>query len=62
MKARLIKCPKCARDIGVYDGRTTMIRTYRCECGRYFRYDPRVNSLEQTEKPERTTSSGVRFY
>lgn len=62
MRKQIIYCPKCARHLYTYNGKTTMDVDVRCECGRYYNYDPQRNMLKQIARPERTSAAGARFY
>lgn len=62
MRRENIYCPECARLIYKYDGKSTMDIDLRCECGRYYNFNPQRHEVIQIKRPERTTASGVRFY
>lgn len=59
---RLIYCPDCARELYYVGERQTMHITKRCECGRFYDIDPQLMSAKRVKRPERTSSSGDRFY
>ena len=63
MSKKIILCPKCRRKVGNADARTTMTLEYVCHnCGKAVRYIGETGEVKPCDKPERTTSSGARFY
>ena len=62
MKKYIVYCPDCARIVYNYDGKHSTQVNLRCECGRYYRFDPKHNQINRINKPETKTSSGARFW
>lgn len=62
MKKGEIYCPECARVIYIYDGKHKSEVNLLCKCGRTYRFDPCKDKIKLINKPERTTSSGARFW
>lgn len=63
MSKKTILCPKCHRKVGYADTQTTMTLEYVCHhCSKAVRYIGETAEVKIAEKPERTTSSGARFY
>lgn len=61
MKRETLYCPMCARDLYDWDGKSTIGIEKRCECGRFFFINPTKNIVKEIKKPDRTSSSGMRF-
>lgn len=62
MKNKIVYCPECAAEIYKYDGVHTSEIVVRCShCDRYIKYSP-LKGTKIINKPETTSSSGVRFW
>ena len=62
MRKKEIYCPECLRIIYLYDGKHESSVNLHCECGRFFKFEPKGCKLTEISKPSRNTSSGVRFW
>lgn len=62
-ESKPIKCPWCRRKVATYDGRTTMDIRAACRyCRKLVVYHVGNGTTEIKELPERTESSGKRFW
>ena len=60
---KTIYCPKCGRKVAIWDGRSTNNISVKCKkCNKLVVYDVENEKAEVKEIPQRTTSSGMRFY
>lgn len=58
-----IMCPKCKSFLVKADKRDRNVRKIKCNCcGKWIWFIAKTNYFEIRNIPERTTSSGVRFY
>ena len=57
----IIYCPECARQIYIWDGKSTMSIEVGCKCGKFLRFTPN-KEVKVIKRPERNSSSGVRFF
>lgn len=63
MNRKDIMCRRCGIRVMSYDGKSkTPIITKCTGCGRYLRFNPLSQVTIFVEKPERQSSSGMRFY
>lgn len=62
-KPKVIICPQCLRQVGTYDGRSTINKSVRCKnCKKLVVYDIKSGKCELKPIPERMQGSGMRFY
>ena len=62
-KYKKIYCPKCGRKVATLDGRSTINISVKCKkCNKLVVYDVENEKAEIKEIPQRSTSSGMRFY
>lgn len=60
---KTIYCPKCRRKVATWDGRSTINISVKCKkCNKLIVYDIENEKTIIKEIPQRTTSSGMRFY
>ena len=60
---KTIYCPKCGRKVATLDGRSTINISVRCKkCDKLVVYDVEIEEVKIKAIPQRTTSSGMRFY
>ena len=60
---KIIYCPKCGRRVATWDGRSTINISVKCKkCNKLIVYYIEKQETEIKEIPQRTTSSGMRFY
>ena len=60
---KTIYCPKCGRKVATWDGRSTINISVRCKkCDKLVVCDVESGNTKIKEIPQRTTSSGMRFY
>ena len=60
---KTIYCPKCGRKVATWDGRSTINILIKCKkCNKLVVYDVENEKVKIKEIPQRTTSSGMRFY
>ena len=60
---KTIYCPKCGRKVATWDGRSTINISVKCKkCNKLVVYDIENEKVKIKEIPQRTTSSGMRFY
>lgn len=60
---KTIYCPKCGRKVATWDGRSTNNISVKCKkCNKLVVYNVENEKVEIKEIPQRTTSSGMRFY
>ena len=60
---KTIYCPKCGRKVATWDGRSTINILVKCKkCNKLIVYDVENEKVKIKEIPQRTTSSGMRFY
>ena len=60
---KTIYCPICGRKVAAWDGRSTNNISVKCKkCNKLVVYDVENEKAEAKEIPQRTTSSGMRFY
>ena len=60
---KTIYCPKCGRKVATWDGRSKNNISVKCnKCKKLVVYDVENENVEIKEIPQRTTSSGMRFY
>ena len=60
---KTIYCPKCGRKVATWDGRSTINIVIKCKkCNKLVVYDVENEKVKIKEIPQRTTSSGMRFY
>ena len=58
-----IFCPRCHRAVAIYDGKQTINLIAKCKkCKKLVVYHVDTEKTEIKEIPQRTTSSGMRFY
>ena len=58
-----IFCPRCHRAVAIYDGKQTINPISKCKkCNKIVVYHIDTEKTEIKEIPQRTTSSGMRFY
>ena len=58
-----IYCPKCGRKAGVYNGHSTINYIAKCKkCKLLVEYNQNENRVRNEKEPERTCSSGKRYY
>ena len=62
-KPKTIYCPKCGRKVATWDGCSTNNISVKCnKCKKLVVYDVENEKAEIKAIPQRTTSSGMRFY
>ena len=60
---KTIYCPKCGRKVATWDGCSTNNISVKCKkCNKLVVYDVENEKVKIKEIPQRTTSSGMRFY
>ena len=60
---KTIYCPKCGRKVATWDGRSTIDISARCKkCDKLVVYDVESGNAKIKAIPQRSTSSGMRFY
>ena len=60
---KTIYCPKCGRKVATWDGRSTINVLAKCKkCKKLVVYNIENEETKIKEIPQRTTSSGMRFY
>ena len=60
---KTIYCPKCGRKVATWDRRSTINISVKCKnCNKLVVYDIENEKVKIKEIPQRTTSSGMRFY
>ena len=60
---KTIYCPKCGRKVATWDGRSTINILVKCKkCNKLVVYDVESEEVKIKAIPQRTTSSGMRFY
>ena len=60
---KTIYCPRCGRKVGIWDGRSTMNISVKCnKCNKLVVYSVENEKAEIKEIPQRSTSGGMRFY
>ena len=60
---KTIYCHKCGRKVATWDGRSTINISVKCKkCNKLVVYDIENEKVKIKEIPQRTTSSGMRFY
>ena len=60
---KTIYCPKCGRKVATLDGRSTINVVAKCnKCKKLVVYNVKNEKVEIKNIPQRTTSSGMRFY
>lgn len=58
-----IYCPKCGRKVLTYDGKSKITKDVVCKkCNKLAVFNPENRTVVLQELPNRTTSSGARFY
>ena len=62
-KIKIIYCPKCNRKVTKWDGKSSINPVAKCQkCNKLVVYDIKTEEVKRKIVPERTTSSGMRFY
>lgn len=62
-EAKTIYCPRCGRKVATYDGRSKINPTAKCgKCKKLVVYNIEKDKAVLKEVPNRTQSSGMRFY
>ena len=60
---KTIYCPRCGRKVTTLNGRSANNISVKCKkCNKLVVYDVKNEKSEIKEIPQRTTSSGMRFY
>ena len=60
---KTIYCPECGRKVATWDGRSTNNISVKCKkCNKLVVYDVESEEVKIKAIPQRTTSSGMRFY
>ena len=60
---KTIYCPKCGRKVATWDGRSKNNISVKCKkCNKLVVYDVESEEVKIKAIPQRTTSSGMRFY
>ena len=60
---KIIYCPKCDRKVATWDGRSKNNISVKCnKCNKLVVYDVESEEVKIKAIPQRTTSSGMRFY
>ena len=60
---KTIYCPRCNRRVAQWDGRSSINVIAKCQkCNKLVVYDIKTEEVKRKIVPERTTSSGMRFY
>ena len=60
---KTIYCPKCGRKVATWDGRSKNNISVKCnKCNKLVVYDVESKEVKIKAIPQRTTSSGMRFY
>lgn len=60
---KTIYCPKCGRKVATWDGRSTINISVKCKkCKKLIVYNVENEKSKIKAIPQRTTSSGMRFY
>ena len=60
---KTIYCPKCGRKVATWDGWSTINILVKCKkCNKLVVYDVESKEVKIKAIPQRTTSSGMRFY
>lgn len=61
-KQKTIYCPRCRKEVGVWDGRSTIDIAFRCKkCKVQVIYRVDNGAVEVKKMPQRNTSSGMSF-
>ena len=61
--AKTIYCPQCKRKVATWDGKSFTTINVNCRnCAKRIFYYPSEDKTEIKNIPQRTTSSGLRFY
>lgn len=62
-KSKKIYCPSCGRKVMTYDGRIHNNLSVLCvRCDKLVTYFFETEEIKLSDKPQRCTSSGVRYY
>ncbi len=60
---KIIYCPTCGRCVTSWDGKSVANPIGKCKkCNKIVIFDVKKQEIKTNKVPERTTSSGMRFY